>query len=682
MIRTLLQYCFIISVFSTAQAQNWTWAETAGGTLPDEANGCTMDEAGNMYMSGFYFSSSINFGNGNSLSNNGLSDGFVVKYNANGSAQWASKVKGPLEDKTTKCAVDRFGNVFATGYYDSPSIQFGGNNSHNISNSDNNGGTFDCFIVKYNSSGTPQWFYSIGQTDDDGGSNVATDSTGNVYVTGWFRAPSIPAGNFTLFNEDPNGGTSDMFLIKYDPNGNVLWAKSAGSLDDDKSRGCIVDPSGNIIVTGYLKGDSINIEGNYYYNSGSKDGFVIKYDSNGNLLAAKTLGGSSSEEPFECSVDTKGNIYLTGNYSSSSFTIDTVNLSNNGSGSGAFLLKLDPSLTALWARAASSSSSDEARGCSTDKFGNTVITGVFSGNSITFGSTVLNNNGGDEIFIVKYDTDGNMFWARKVGKSNDDGANDCFIDNNGRVLIAGYFNSSSIRFGNIDRDNSYVIVATSDVCIAHTCDAASSIDVVSTCDEYIWIDGITYTSSNNSAVFNYPEGASNSCDSMVLLDLTINTVDISVTDAAPNLTANSVNATYRWMDCNNNFSLLPGDTAQTFTATKNGTYAVEITKNGCVDTSACYTVNNISVGLEENKILESLSVYPNPCNGQVNIVFDNAYEQLNLTVRNVLGQEVFTSNYTNLKSELLDISTEKAGVYFLEIRTNSNQFAIIKLLKQ
>ncbi len=660
--KLLLPY-FVLILLLPTQAQNWTWAETAGGTLPDEANGCCMDNNGNMYMTGFYFSTSINFG-GSSLSNDGLSDGFIVKYNANGSTSWSSRVKGSLEDKTTKCAVDSNGNVFATGYFDSPSIQFGGNNAHNVSNSDGSGGTFDCFIVKYNSSGTPLWFHAIGETDDDGGSCLATDSDGNVYITGWYRAPSITSGSFTLYNENPVGGSSDMFLIKYDPNGNTLWAKNAGSLDDDKGRGCIVDPSGNIIVTGYCKGDSIDIEGSYYPNSGSKDGFVIKYDENGTLISSKVFGGSGGEEPFSCSTDADGNVFLSGNFSSSSVTFDTETITNTGSGSGAFLVKLNPSLTAQWAKGVCSSSDDEARGCATDIYGNTVITGVYNGSSITFGSTVLNNNGGDEIFLAKYDTNGNLFWAIKIGKSNDDGANDCYIDNNGRILIAGYYNSGSLTLGNIDLDNSYIIVATSDVFIATTCNAEIGTDTQIACDTYTWIDGNTYTSSNNSAIFNFPGGSANSCDSLVILDLTINTVDTSVIQNGISLTANTATASYIWMDCDNNYSILPNETAQTFTATINGNYAVEVTENGCVDTSACYNIT--SVGINEFFSDINVSIYPNPTSGVITIEGDNIIE---IELMNINGQ-IISKIAVKEKQLDIDLSEQAKGSYLIKIITN------------
>ncbi len=323
----------VVAFALPTQAQNWTWAETAGGSLPDEANGCFMDAAGNMYMSGFYFSSSINFGNGFSLSNNGIADGFTVKYNANGTTQWASKIKGSNEDKATKCTTDGAGNVFTTGYFNSSSIQFGGNNSDNVSNS--NGSGFDGFIVKYNSAGTPQWYHAIGNNDDDGGASVAADAQGNVYVTGWWRAASMTVGSTVL----TNNGDSDMFLIKYGPTGNVLWAKNAGGLDDDKGRGCAVDPDGNVIVTGYFKGASMTIDGTVYPNSGGKDFFVIKYNPTGTVLAAKTYGGTGSEEAFSCATDGYGNVFISGNYSSTSVTFDGVVMTNPGSNAGAFLLK-------------------------------------------------------------------------------------------------------------------------------------------------------------------------------------------------------------------------------------------------------------------------------------------------------------------------------------------------------
>ncbi|MCW5906247.1 MAG: T9SS type A sorting domain-containing protein [Chitinophagales bacterium] len=767
--KKLFFFLLTSSLTLSSTAQNWTWAETAGGILPDEANGCAIDQNGNMYMTGFFFSNSINFNSGNSMSNSGICEGFVVKYNVSGSSAWASRIKGSGEDKATKCAVDNTGNIIATGYFNSPSLQFGGNNAHSISNFDNSGNTFDCFVVKYNSSGTPQWFRAIGKADDDGGRSVATDSSGNVYVTGWFRAPSIVVGNVTLYNKNSSGGSSDMFLIKYDPNGNVLWAKSAGSADDEKGNGCIVDATGNVVVTGYFKGDSIDIEGTKYPNRGNKDGFVIKYSTTGTLLAVKVFGGSSSEEPFACSTDGAGNIFVAGSFASNSVVFDADTIVNTGGNSDIFLVKLDTSLNTIWTKNTGSNSADEARGCATDKYGNTVITGVYTGSSITFGNTVLNNNGGEEIFLVKYAPDGTLLWAKKIGKSKDDGANDCAINNNGRIVIAGYYNSSSLTLGSINLNNSYVGVATSDVFIANTCNTSKGTDTRSACNSFTWIDGNTYTSNNNTAVYTLPSSAGNGCDSIVTLNLTINTnatgtdtrtacnaftwidgntytasnnsalytipngatngcdsivtlhltinttaygtdvrsacnsytwidgntytasnntvtytiqsgsvfgcdsvvtlnltidtVDVSTTVTGFDVTANASGATYQWFDCNNNFALIQGETAQTFSPVATGSYAVEVTRNSCTDTSTCVQI--IMTGVSPTEEIGTVFIYPNPNSGKVNFDFGEL-KNVTVFVRNVNGQLLYTIE--NIQSKICQVDIkEGSGVYFAEV---------------
>lgn len=652
------------------QAQNWTWAENAGGTLPDEANGCTMDANGNLFATGFFFSSSINFGNGNSMSNStAISEGFVVKYSAAGSTQWASRIKGTREDKATRCATDPTGNVIVTGYFDSPSLQFGGNNNHSISNFDNSGNTFDCFIVKYSASGTPLWFHSIGREDDDGGSAVATDINGNVYVTGWFRAPFITAGSYTIYNQDASGFSSDMFLIKYDPDGNVLWAKSAGTDDDDKGRGCAVDPLGNVVVVGYGKGNSFNVEGMSHPTQGSKDGFVLKYDPDGNLLHSRVYGGSSGEEAFGCSVDGSGNVYVCGNFGSSPLNIDTLSVANPGSSFGAVLLKFDPSLNAVWARVGSSNESDEARGCSTDMYGNTAVTGVYTGSNITFGGTTLNNNGGEEIFLVKYDTDGNQLWAKKAGKSRSDGTNDVFMNDAGRIMVAGYFNSSSLTLGNIEFDNSYVGIATSDVFVATTCAAETGTHNVSSCGPFTWSDGQTYNQSG-TAMRTFSNG--NACDSLVTLSLTVNTVDVGIIEAVPVLTATATNAEYQWLDCNQDMAPIFNEIHHSFTAPF-GSFAVEVTQNGCVDTSNCVQV--LSVGVANVEQDPQLQIFPNPTDGTFQLRFTAPLEStVNMEIHDLQGRMLMRQQWPALSEpKTIDAGHFTSGYYLLSVTVNGHR---------
>lgn len=126
--------------------------------------------------------------------------------------------------------------------------------------------------------------------------------------------------------------------------------------------------------------------------------------------------------------------------------------------------------------------------------------------------------------------------------------------------------------------------------ITETCTATSGIDVISACESYTWINGVTYTSSNNSASDTLINAAG--CDSIVTLDLTINPMpSTTVLQNLPTLTADQFANGYQWLNCDENSSLIIGETSQTFTPMVTGNYAVEINLNGCIDTSACYLVD-------------------------------------------------------------------------------------------
>lgn len=104
------------------------------------------------------------------------------------------------------------------------------------------------------------------------------------------------------------------------------------------------------------------------------------------------------------------------------------------------------------------------------------------------------------------------------------------------------------------------------------------------------------------------------------------------------ITANNTNAAYQWLDCDNGYSVLNGETNVSYTAYANGNYAVELTENGCVDTSACVGIN--IVGLLENSFTDRISVYPNPTSGKLSIEFESVQEELSIRVFSFTGQEI------------------------------------------
>lgn len=209
-----------------------------------------------------------------------------------------------------------------------------------------------------------------------------------------------------------------------------------------------------------------------------------------------------------------------------------------------------------------------------------------------------------------------------------------------------------------------------------SCPVELGTDTRTECDSLVWIDGNTYTASNNSATYTIVGGASTSCDSLVTLNLTIITTDETVSQTNVTLTSNQSVGTYQWIDCNGN-TPITGETSQTFIATANGSYAVIITNNGCVDTSACYTV--ASVGVDENKLVD-FSVYPNPFENQLTISFSELINSsYSIDIQNAIGQVIYQFQPSNQEINL-DLTEFNSGIYFVNIR-NSKGTQTVKVIK-
>ena len=133
---------------------------------------------------------------------------------------------------------------------------------------------------------------------------------GNIYITGGFYSPEIVFGDDTLTRIGTNG---DFFIAKYDSSGTALWAKNA---IDALSNSICIDSQGNVLVSGWYTNTSIVFENDTLISMGSSDIFIVKYDENGNVLWTKTAGGLNEEKCNGISCDTYDNIYITGYFRS------------------------------------------------------------------------------------------------------------------------------------------------------------------------------------------------------------------------------------------------------------------------------------------------------------------------------------------------------------------------------
>jgi hypothetical protein len=197
------------------------------------------------------------------------------------------------------------------------------------------------------------------------------------------------------------------------------------------------------------------------------------------------------------------------------------------------------------------------------------------------------------------------------------------------------------------------------------------------CDNYTSPSGINTWNSSGTYTDTIPNSAG--YDSIITINLTVNTVDVSVTNSSPTLTANSTDATYQWLDCDNNMTTISGETSQSFTPTVNGNYAVEITRNQCTDTSACETVS--IVGIQENMFNDGFIVYPNPTKGSVRIELPESYKSFRVIIRNALGQELQKQTFYSTNKLELSIPG-RPGFYFIEITSGKENKTVLKIYKK
>ncbi len=209
-----------------------------------------------------------------------------------------------------------------------------------------------------------------------------------------------------------------------------------------------------------------------------------------------------------------------------------------------------------------------------------------------------------------------------------------------------------------------------DVNLLHT----SSIITETACDTYTAPDGVIYTTSGIKTAI-IPNAAG--CDSTITINLTVNTVDVSVTQNGIILTANTIADLYQWVDCNNGYSIIGEETNQSFTATQNGNYAVVVTQNGCADTSACYSVT--SVGILESTFSNDIIVYPNPTDGIVRIDLGETLSEFVVSLHDLNGKLISQSTYQNTKMFELNVNVQ-SGIYLLTINSD-NKKVTINLIK-
>lgn len=442
----ILRLVFILLIgfygyITNAQMCNVEWTRGATGNGAQEGVAAATDLNNNIYVAG-YFSPANNLGEVLIFDTTVFAGSnnycfFLAKYSTTGNFLWA-RVSNVGSSNANGIATDANGNVYITGNF-SDSIIF--DSTHLLLKQ----GQFNFFVVKYDSSGNCLWAKTSIGGGQNWGSSIASDKGGNVYISGVFDSVPITLGSYTL---DPTGYNGSFFIAKYDPSGNVLWAKTIASDSADVIGGPITtDTNSNVYVAGTFGGDTINVGGIRIYNSNTsypqgQDIFYAKYNSSGDVVWANSTQGGLDDGTVGIAADGNENLYVTGYFYSDSIGFDSYSLKASASiESNFFLVKYDNSGHALWAKTANSPLGAWGDGIVAELNGNIYVTGGFGENwaaTIIIDSDTLTQPVSmfDAMFFALFDPNGKLFSAVSFDAGGDD-ANGVCLDQLGNVYIGG-----------------------------------------------------------------------------------------------------------------------------------------------------------------------------------------------------------------------------------------------------
>ena len=421
------------------------WAKNIGGSSGDSIESMTATSDGGYIAGGYFGSSTIQVGN-ETLTSNGNNDGLIIKYDSTGEVEWAKNIGGSSNDYIYSVASTSDGGYIAGGYFNSSTIQVGNETLTN------NGSTryYDGLIIKYNSEGKVEWAKNIGGSSNDYIYSVASTSDGGYIAGGYFNSSTIQVGNEILYSLDDSA--SDSIVIKYNELGDVDWVKHIRHKYEDKDNEIhsVAEASdGGVIAGGYFKGrievdNKTLIGGNEAY-----DGVVIKFGiqeiANPVVTNATSFGGSSNDQINSVAGTSDGG-YIAGGYFSDTIQVGNETLTSNGRSDG-LIIKYDADGEIEWVKNIGESDSNYIRSVAETSDGGVIVGGYFYG-TIQVENETLTSNGSSDGLIIKYNSEGEVEWAKNIGGSDEDEIQSVAPTSDGGYIAGGYFYSKTIQVGN------------------------------------------------------------------------------------------------------------------------------------------------------------------------------------------------------------------------------------------
>jgi hypothetical protein len=324
-----------------------------------------------------------------------------------------------------------------------------------------NAGFGDMFIARYNEVGQVTWAKRATGNYGDEAQCIVNGNSGNVYVSGEFFSNDITFDSLTLINNKItpyfDDATKDIFIVKYNEEGKVIWAKSGGGINMEFVRSITVDSREKITIVGTFWSASVTFGPYTLTKTGNIDVFIVQYDSSGQVLWAKNPTGNDEENAYSIAADEAGNVYMAGSFRSDSIRFDDITLICCSDWFDTYIVEYDPQGKAIWAENATGNDWDEAQSVTLDKSGNIYLTGHFKSDTICFGAIALPKSPANNIdmFLVKYDSNHQVEWARRSGGNLWSWVYpaDVVVDPFDNIWITGEFIGDGLEFGSISLPN-------------------------------------------------------------------------------------------------------------------------------------------------------------------------------------------------------------------------------------
>lgn len=537
---------------------------------------------------------------------------------------WARGISCDINLFTNAITTDLAGNVYVAGGFSCQSVTFG---NFVLNNTSSNGS--DIFIVKYDPQGNVIWAKKAGGLKNETTYNIAADATGHIYVTGTFNSPLLSFGNAQLSSNDTMLYNEDLFLVKYDTAGNSIWATKAGdSVGSDRPYAIAVDAANNVYITGQHGGASINFGTGTLYHTG--DGFNIflaKFDSDGMNIWSKVAGGAGGAGgtgTTSLNVSSDGHLYMAGEFECWTLAFDNIILTKQSTIANSydmFLVKYDTAGNAIWGRNALCGSWSNFISSTVDAYGNIYVSGAYASPSVVFGTTTLPYSGQTDMFMVKYNYQGDVMWAKGWGGGNREFGH-VLCDTFGNIYTAITFESDTLSV----EGNNFINQGEFDIALVYLNPLGEVINTTS-------VGGI-----ETETIFTGQYLAKADPYSFYISGSYYSPSIIFGTDTI-------------WGGSNPN-------NANMFLAK---------------------WVNPFATSSEVIKQNEPLTIYPNPASNE--LLIETQLTNYNISLINTLGQFVYQKHSCNGK-QTLDVSNLADGMYYLKVAIPGNKPQTKKVMIQ